>query len=204
MGISGVGLFQFIKRAKGRKPKILRVERSEKVTVSFEGEDQTEIPEGVWQLFNHPSVRRAIEKVVEPLNTEGIDKLELQKDGKTYLEVQKEEARYFMAPDQNQDETVFETPNAMLIVLSPSFREGNKWRVHDGTRAIWVAVEDPHFVAAVDSGKEAFRKGDLLHVTLETRQWLEGHELRAEYAIRKVHRHENRLNDPDLLKNDEV
>ena len=43
---------------------------------------------------------------------------------------------------------------------------------------------------AVQTGKEAFRKGDLVHVELQTRQWLEGKELKAEHAIVKVHRHE--------------
>ena len=32
----------------------------------------------------------------------------------------------------------------------------------------------------------AFRKGDLLHVQLQTRQWLEGTELKAEHSIQKV------------------
>ena len=198
LGVSGAGLFQLIKRSKGRKPQVVTIERSERVTITFDGENREDIPEGVWQLFNHPGVRRAVEKIVEPLNAEGIDKLELKKDGDTMLHVNKEEAPYFKAPEQNADESIFETPNAMLVVLSPSFRQGNKWRLHDGTKAIWVAVEDAHFMAAVDSGREAFRKGDLLHVTLETRQWIEGRDLRAEYTIRKVHRHENRLDDPNL------
>ena len=41
------------------------------------------------------------------------------------------------------------------------------------------------------SGSEAFRKGDFLHVTLETRQWVEGADLKAEHGIVKVHRHES-------------
>jgi hypothetical protein len=53
-----------------------------------------------------------------------------------------------------------------------------------------VAIADPRFVQAVQTGNEVFRKGDLLYVELQTRQWLEGTDLKAEYAITRVHRHE--------------
>jgi hypothetical protein len=53
LGISGVGVFQLIKRAKGRKPTVISIERSEKVTLSVEGDDQIEIPKAVWNLFNN-------------------------------------------------------------------------------------------------------------------------------------------------------
>ena len=43
----------------------------------------------------------------------------------------------------------------------------------------------------MQSGHEAFRKGDILRVTLQTRQWLEGAELKAEHAIVKVLQHES-------------
>ena len=68
--------------------------------------------------------------------------------------------------------------------------EGNKRRVSDGSRNIFVSIEDPNFIRVVQTGAEAFRKGDLLHVQLQTRQWLEGNELKAEYSILKVYRHE--------------
>jgi len=61
--------------------------------------------------------------------------------------------------------------------------------VSDGSRTIFVSIEDPNFIRAVQTGAEAFRKGDLLHVQLETRQWLEGTELKAEFSILKVYRH---------------
>ena len=32
--------------------------------------------------------------------------------------------------------------------------------------------------------------GDLLHVQLQTRQWLEGADLEAEFSIQRVYRHE--------------
>lgn len=81
----------------------------------------------------------------------------------------------------------------------PSFQEGNKRRVSDGSRNIFVSIEDPNFVGAVQSGREAFRKGDILRVQLQTRQWLEGTELKAEHAIVKVIQHESAPEQQNLL-----
>jgi hypothetical protein len=38
----------------------------------------------------------------------------------------------------------------------------NKWRISGGSRTIFVSIEDPQFVRGVQTGKEPFRKGDLL------------------------------------------
>jgi hypothetical protein len=51
----------------------------------------------------------------------------------------------------------------------------------------------------VQSGRDAFRKGDILRVTLQTRQWLEGAELKAEHAIAKVLKHESAPEQQNLL-----
>jgi hypothetical protein len=198
VGISGAGLLQLLKRSKGKKPKVIEIERSEKVRILFDGEEPQDIDKRIWWMFNHPSIRKAIEKVIDPLSREGIDKFEIRRNKETMLEVNKADAPYFKAPVQNDNEKTSENPNAMLVILSPSFREGNKWRVHDGRGEIWVAIEDEAFRASVQRGSEAFRKGDLLHVTLQTRQWMEGNELKAEHTIIRVHKHENRLDHPAL------
>jgi hypothetical protein len=52
-----------------------------------------------------------------------------------------------------------------------------------------VSIEDLNFIRAVQTGAGAFRKGNLLHVQLQTGQWLEGNELKAEFSIPKVYRH---------------
>lgn len=198
LGLSGTGLWQLLKKANGRKPRVLEIERSEKVRITFDGEKIEDVPSKVWALFNHAPTRRAIEHVIEPITKEGIDVLEIRKAAKQVIHISKEEAPYFKAPNENEDEQIFDNPNAILVILSPSFREGNKWRVFDGTRNIWAAIEDKGFIARVNSGSEAFRKGDILHVTFRTRQWIEAKELKAEHSILEVHRHDNKLDHPQL------
>ena len=84
-------------------------------------------------------------------------------------------------------------------IVAPNFQQGNKWRVSDGSRNIFVSIEDPAFVGAVQSGREAFRKGDILNVKLQTRQWMEGSDLKAEHAIIKVLGHERAPRNLSLL-----
>ncbi len=190
VGLAGVaGVFQLIKGAKGRKPTKVTVERKESVTITFEGDDPITVDSRVWQLFQNARARKAIEKVLSPLIERGFDLFKITHAGDESLSVSADEAGYFRAPPEHDNETVSET-DARLVIVSPSFKEGNKWRVSDGARTLNVSIRDETFARAVQQGEEAFRKGDTLHVTLETTQWIEEARLRAEYAIAKVHRHE--------------
>ena len=195
LGISGVvgmsfGLFQLIKRARGRKTTSITVERTERVKVTFEGDEPLEVDSRVWALFNNLRVRKTVERIIQPLRSHGIDTFKIRQRGKETVEVKQDEAQYFEAPTEHEGETVNVT-DTRLVIVAPSFQEGNKWRVSDGSRNIFVAIEDPNFVRAVQEGAAAFRKGDLLHVQPQTRQWLEGTELKAEHSILKVYRHES-------------
>jgi len=191
-GVAGlVGLLQLIKRARGRKSVSVTIERSERIRVTFEGDaEPIEVDRRVWALFNKMRVRKAIEQVIAPLLRQGIDSFKIRHKGRDSLSVAQDEAKYFLAPTEHEGETISST-DTRVVIVAPSFQEGNKWRVSDGSRTIFVAIEDPGFVGAVQSGREAFRKGDILRVTLQTRQWLEGTELKAEHAIVKVLEHES-------------
>jgi hypothetical protein len=195
LGISGVtgvglGLFQLIKRARGHRTTSITIERTERVKVTFEGDEPIEVDSRVWALFNNLRVRKAVERIIQLLRSRGIDTFKIRHRGKETVEVKPDEARYFEAPTEHEGETV-NVSDTGLVIVAPSFQEGNKWRVSDGSRNIFVATEDPSLVRAVQEGSETFRKGDLLHVQLQTRQWLEGTELKAEHSILKVYRHEN-------------
>jgi hypothetical protein len=194
LGIAGVvglaGLFQLIKKSKGRKTSSVTIERSERVKITFEGDDEpVEADPRTWQLFQNLRVRKAIEQVIAPLFHKGIDSFEIKHRGRQTVKVTEDEAKYFVAPTEHEGEIVTEVDTRVSLV-APSFQQGNKWRVSDGSRTIFVSVEDPAFVRAVQTGQEAFRKGDILQVRLQTRQWVEGGDLKAEHSIVKVLNHE--------------
>ena len=190
IGLAGVaGVFQLIKRAKGRKPTTVTIERRESVTITFEGESPFKVDSRVWKLFQNTRARQAIEKMLSPLIDKGFDLFKIKSGGKESLVVTEAEASYFKAPTDHEGETVSEV-DTRVVIVSPSFNSGNKWRVTDGARTLYVAIHDQAFERAVQQGAEAFRKGDTLHVSLQTKQWLEGGKLCAEHSIAKVHRHE--------------
>ena len=191
VGIAGgVGIFQLIFRSRGRKPTRVTIERKESVTVTFEGDAPFSVDPRVWELFKNPRARKAIERMLLPLLERGFDLFKIKDmNGIETLRVTEKEAPYFEAPAQHENETVSEV-DTRVVIVSPSFNLGNKWRVTDGARTLYVAIRDQAFEQAVQQGTEAFRKGDTLYVRLLTTQWTEEGRLVAEHAIAKVYRHE--------------
>ena len=190
IGLAGVaGFFQLVKRSKGRKPTKVTIEKKETITITFEGDDPVTVDNRVWQLFQNIRARKAIEKIMSPLIERGFNLFKIRHAGKETLSVSEDEAGYFVAPSEHEGETISET-DARVVIVSPSFNSGNKWRVNDGARTLYVAIRDEAFERSVQVGEEVFRKGDILHVTLQTTQWVEEGKLRAEYSIAKVHLHE--------------
>lgn len=190
-GIAGAfGLLQLIRKSKGQKPTSVTIERTEKVTITFEGEKPDTIDRRIYSLFKNYRVRKAVEQIIQPLFHEGVDIFKIRRNGKETFSVAREEAPFFIAPTELEGETNSIT-DTRLAIVSPSFQPYNKWRVSDGSRTIFVSIADEEFMASVQKGSEAFRKGDVLHVSLRTTQWLENGQLKADYAIIKVHRHES-------------
>jgi hypothetical protein len=190
VGVSGFGLLQFMKSAKGRSPKrVLTIERSEKVRVEFEGDDPLEIDKSVYNLFRNHSARKAVAKIVEPIERDGYEELGIRYKGEQTLKITKEEAPYFRPLAENEDEIVSES-QAYVRIVSMSFREGNKWRVDDGDSTKSVDILDDDFLARVRLREELFGHNDYLRVDMRTRQWREEDRIKVSHAIIKVLRHE--------------
>lgn len=191
VGIAGVaGVFQLILRARGRKPTKVTIERKESVSVTFEGDAPILVDPRVWALFQNLRARKAVERVLMPLLDRGFDEFKIKDaNGSETIRVTEKEAPYFRAPFEHENETVSQVETRVVIV-APSFNPGNKWRVTDGARSLYVTIRDEAFERAVQQGTAAFRKGDTLYVTLQTTQWTDGGRLVAEHSIAKVHRHE--------------
>lgn len=122
--------------------------------ITFEGHpDAVEVDARTWRLFQNLRVRKAIEQVIAPLFKKGIDSFEIKHRGQPTLKVAEDEAKYFVAPAEHEGETVTEVDTRVSIVVA-NFQQGNKWRVSDGSRTIYVSMEDPAFVRAVQAGQE--------------------------------------------------
>jgi hypothetical protein len=195
------GLFQLILYARGRSPikttKVI-VEQKELTNVIFDGEDAIDVENKVWALFQNIDVRKAIEKILSPLNEKGFNLFKIRQHGKENLVVTENDARYFVSPVKREQESISEV-ETRLIIVAPSFNEGNKWRLSDGTRTIYVSILDNNFIQQINKRVTAFRKGDILHVILRITQWVESEKLCTEYSIVKVIKQDEGTTQEKLL-----
>jgi hypothetical protein len=80
------------------------------------------------------------------------------------------------------------TINTGLTIESPSFKDGNKWKLNDGQTSFHAEITDESFLESVDKG-ERFGKGDLLLVEMEIIQTKTPQGLKIEKIITKVNDH---------------
>jgi hypothetical protein len=100
--------------------------------------------------------------------------------------------------EQPEEETSFEgTSRVTLSLVSPVFKDGNKWRFNDGLSDFAAAILDTDFIAQVENG-ERFGKGDLLAVEMHTIQTRIGFKLNIERTIIKVLKHITPPTQPQL------
>ena len=185
-GSGALGLIGFIKWLRGRQPD--KVERTPNKTVRVQIEDRhVEIHHAVFNLFSDGAVRKDAQGIVEPLRSQGVERFEIRRDGKVIESVERSDLPYFVSEEKEQDPTIDTTSEEVLEVVKPSFREDLRWSLWtlDGQR-VGVNMLDQDFLKRVDSGEIAFRKGDLLRVTVRTKAWKVKGQWRVERDVLKV------------------
>lgn len=188
LGISGFGLVQLVKRSKGKKPaQVLEKGRQPYVFVVFEGEEPIEVDSKLWWLFTNSKARDGMVRLVRPLRREGMRKLTIVRTPEQSVEITSSEAVYFKPIDPEEGKLVTEAEHVLQIV-GISFKEGNKWRVSDGTRSFFATISDENFRERIRRG-EKFGANDRLRVILRTTQWIEGSDLKATHEIVKLLEH---------------
>ena len=116
-------------------------------------------------------VREEVNKVVEPLRKEGIEKVKFQDDEES--SASKQEVDFFKVPDvEDQDEVIYDRATEQVFSIAAlSFKEENKWRLSDGTNTFLVDMEDQEFLAKINNNEEVFAKGDQLKIRLRVVQY---------------------------------
>jgi hypothetical protein len=139
-------------------------------------------------VVSDPKAANSLETFIrEPLN-KGLNCVKLKS---TQFDVQAEasanDADFFKPLD-------FELPlfkntiTTGLTIESPSFKDGNKWKLNDGQGSFYAEITDENFIDSVDKG-ERFGKGDLLIVEMEIIQTKTPQGLKIEKIITKVKGH---------------
>ena len=197
MGIIGLagggGLIGLLRALKGRRP--VKIEqKGDGSTVWMSQTESIEVEGNVIRLYQSSIVRTSLEKVISPLEREGITGFGVVLNGAVVLDVHDHEVAVFNAASLGGDAEIVSdtTSKKLLLIESLTFKDGNKWRVHDGTATFHASIEDKAFLGSIDAG-ERFGKGDVLVVDLRQVQSIVGAKLINESIIVKVWEHRQPL-----------
>lgn len=184
------GLIQLYKKLKGNRP--FKVEESiEGAKVYYTETEYVEVDKGVLKLYRSKTIASDIEKMLEPLNKDGIDSFYVVKDfSKDVVEVfiDKTETEFFKYQNV-EDDLNSDISETYLQIESLSFKEKNKWKFSNGKTIFHATISDEAFLHEVDCGKLRFGKGDLLKVKLKTTQTIAHGKLKSEYEVLRVVEH---------------
>jgi hypothetical protein len=90
------------------------------------------------------------------------------------------------------------TYQTSLQIERIEFSQENKWRFFDGAGSFYAAIADQAFLRNIANNEASFSRGDLLIVTIEASQRLNGDRLKTEYIIREVHEHKRGMRQVNL------
>lgn len=86
-----------------------------------------------------------------------------------------------------------------LVIESPTFKEGNKWKFWDGQNSFYAEIFDKKFLERVDKGIERFGKGDILLTKVRITQASTLDSLKMDRAIIEVIEHKEGPFQENLL-----
>lgn len=119
-------------------------------------------------IITHPDAAQAAQRFAAKPLTQGMDSVSIMHDTEQIAEANSVDAPFIGALIAR--ETLTENFITQWVLLeSPVFRDGNKWRFSDGSSSFWADVEDRDFLNQVESGRR-FGKGDRMFVEMRLRQ----------------------------------
>ncbi|WP_230940496.1 hypothetical protein [Burkholderia territorii] len=194
--VGGGGLIGLMRTLRGRKPHRTEPDGTN-VRIWTSEQECFVVDESIVRLYRNRAVRVSLHKVLSPLEREGIDSFGIVRDDIVELSIERDEVATFSSSDDPGEVVTDTIARKMLTLESVVFKDGNKWRVHDGTSAFFASLDDEQFIAKIDAG-ERFGKGDVLVVDLRQTQIIVDEGLRNEYRIVKVREHRAPL-QPTLI-----
>ncbi|ODQ26720.1 hypothetical protein BGV62_29810 [Burkholderia ubonensis] len=188
LGIVGSGgLIGLIRKLRGNRPHRIEPTGSN-VRIWVTEKESLEVEEAVYRLYRSKTVRVSLQKTLSPLERDGITSFGIVRGAKVELVIENDELGTFAIFEEAGEVVSDVVGRKVLLLESVVFKDGNKWRVHDGTYPFFAALDDEEFLSKVNAG-ERFGKGDVLVVDLRQIQIIGDDGLKNEYRILKVHEH---------------
>ena len=181
-------LAHFLHWLRGRK--IDKVKDNNNGTVGVNvGHDYIIINRTAMKLYSSASVRENLEKVLAPLECEGIDRFELRDDNEpdTAIDViHKDELPYFYANASEAKSSATTNEDVLAKILEIDFVE-SKFTLQRGDEKIHAVVKDKDFAEKMQTGSVSFISGDSLDAMLETSEIVHNGETKKVYCIPQVY-----------------
>ncbi len=190
--IGGSGLFWLIKRLKDRKVVSQDHHAYPKhVILTLDDQSSLKIPADTVTLYKSVEAREKAKRVVEPLNREGIDRIKFAGKSDTDGVILEEgDLPAYDVLEIDSDRPLLDQERELVVeIASVTFTEGNKWRLSDGEHVFFSGIEDQVFLDGVESGAEAFRKGDMLRCRMRVVQSQRAEGLHTEYCVVEIIEH---------------
>ena len=166
-GLAG-GIFGIIKFMKGRSIKAIKHDGNTAAQITLNDGTDLKLTENALKVLMDYECRKSIEKVVEPISKDGIDKFELrnpESDDKEAIEsVCKDDAKSFKSPRAENALTNTYSGKMIFDIVSIVFEEEKKWKFSDGETTFGARIDDDDFWSKVEDGTYKFSKGDRLEV----------------------------------------
>lgn len=163
----GGGVIGLLRWLRGRKPKSVDRKGDTVVIQNQDGETQT-INLNVYNVYGDPQVRGGLASVTRPLEHEGVDFVEVRIEKEEPQRIERADRDSFEKAVGPGDEVSVDRRITVVEVVSPVFRERNKWRFAQGDALFYASIRDEGFLEDVSKHKQLFGKGDALRVEMET------------------------------------
>lgn len=189
LGFTGLGFIQFILKLKNNKIEKAKENKDGDIEITYIENNVTNniiINKNVYIFYNDNEIRNAFIKVLNPLNTDGIDSFEIRDNNKNVKEkINKEDVKFFNIAPQNEllDENILDM---WLSFINISFKDGNKWKFSNGDNEFYASMEDQEFLINVNNDSMRFSKNDTLKAKVKISQHLTENGIKTAYSIIKI------------------
>ncbi len=187
--LGATGLFAVIQRVKNRKIVSHENVAPGHVRITLEGGESFEVPAEVLGFFLNEAMRAKARKVVAPLASPGIDRIDFRSDGQPEVTIETADVPAFDVLEIEDIPLNEKETDTIAAIASVAFTEGNKWRLTDGEHTFYAAIEDESFLERINDGVEMFRKGDMLRCRMRIVQSERADGLHTEYHVTQVIQH---------------
>lgn len=179
------GLAQVLAWLRGRSITHVQMKEDGNVTL-FSESDTLDVESEVLVLLSDVSVRQAFDRVLAPLDREGIDMFAAGDQSSFALVIRGDERHFFSTPADQDIPLLDDTRKMALSIVSLAFKDENKWRLSDGNATINARISDAEFLLGVNANTISFSKGDVLICDVRVTQWQTQSGAKTDYEVVKV------------------